>query len=83
MPGYDKDQEANSRRFFILAKKLDTVLRKYKKNMYVINNPYIHLARNHPEYLNPWKPVMYRTKPTTTDIFQMLKNIIFGVFFFT
>jgi hypothetical protein len=81
MPEYDKDQEANSRRFFILAKKLDTVLRKYKKNVYVINNPYIHLARNHPEYLNHWKPVIYRTKPRATEIFQMLKNIFFGVFF--
>jgi hypothetical protein len=81
MLSYDHDQDANSRRFFALAKKLDNVLLKYKKNFYIINNPYVHLARNHPEYLNHWKPVIYRTKPTTTEIFQILKNIIFGVFF--
>ena len=82
MQKYDHDQDANSKRFFLLAKKLDGIVYKYKNNFFAINNHQIFLSRNHPEYIKFWKPIIYRKKPTIFEVVQMLKMVVLGVFFF-
>lgn len=60
MSPYNCDREENSKKFYELADKLDNLLKRFNDNIYVLNNPTIHLSRNHPEYLNIWKPVIYK-----------------------
>lgn len=76
MSNYDTNLEENSKRFYKLANKLDRALRHFENNIYVINNPHIHLPRNHPQYLNVWKPVIYKKCPTVSDNFHIFLHLL-------
>lgn len=73
MSRYDTNREENSKRFYNLADKLATLLRHFDDNIYIINNPNIHLARNHPEYVQAWKQVIYKSAPSLRDHFYICR----------
>ncbi len=77
----NKDQEINknSSRFYTLAGKLETILEQFAENVYVINNPNVHISRNHPEYLGIWAPVIYESKISKQKI---LKTFIYLILSF-
>lgn len=74
----ERDQDKSIARFYLLANKLDGVIKNYKNNIYVISNPIIHLSRNHPEYLSAWSALIYQTKPQKKDIFNLLRSLLFS-----
>ncbi len=61
------NQQYTSHRFWSLALKLDKLLKNFDTNLYILNNPNLHLPRNHPEYLEVWKPIIYKQSCSFVD----------------
>ena len=67
-------------KFNILLIKLETLVKKHQQNKFILTNPSLYIPRNHPEYLEFWRPLIYGDlKPMwypVTIFFMILKNII-------
>ena len=68
------------RRFYLLAEKLDKIVLRNNKDLLILNNQSLHLTRNHPDYLDFWKPVIYLEKITKSIVLKILISILFSTF---
>jgi hypothetical protein len=74
MANYENNFTHSDIRFRELATKLDKILIKFDNNINVICNSSVHLSRNHPEYLGPWKNLIHKKNLSVMDY---LNGIIF------
>jgi hypothetical protein len=68
------------KKFYLLAQKLDKIVLKSSKDSFIINNQSLHLTRNHPEYLDFWKPVIYSEKITRSMLLKILLSLLYSIF---
>jgi hypothetical protein len=73
----------NDKRFYKLAQKLDKIILKNSSNSLILNNQLLHLTRNHPEYLDSWKPIIYSTSVSKIEylriVLRILRNFLYSV----
>lgn len=73
----------NDKRFYKLAQKLDKITVKNSSNLLVLNNQLLHLTRNHPEYLDSWKPIIYSSSIAKVEylriVLRILRNFLYNV----
>jgi hypothetical protein len=66
----------NDKRFYKLAQKLDKIILKNSSNSLILNNQLLHLTRNHPEYLDSWKPIIFSTSVSKIEYLRILLRIL-------
>ena len=73
----------NDKRFYKLAQKLDKIIVKNSSSLFILNNQSLHLTRNHPEYLDSWKPVIYSISVSKIEylriVLRILRNFLYNI----
>jgi len=68
--------EDHNLRFKSLAKKLETTLKYFSTDIYIMCNTNLQISRLHPEYLGIWKPFILQPTLTRIDKLKMMLNFI-------
>lgn len=63
-----------------LVIKLETLIKKHHRSKFILSNPSLYISRNHPEYLEFWRPHIFRNLKSmwypATIFFMILRNVI-------
>lgn len=71
-----KSISENDKRFYRLAQKLDKIIVTNSSNLLILNNQSLHLTRNHPEYLDSWKPIIYSSSISKIEYLRIILRIL-------